>query len=224
MFADMRDPKLAAQIAKQLNKFHQVQIPGSKEPQLWNDMAKFIDKASVLSFDDAEKQKKYETISFVEIHNEIYKLKELTSHFCSPVVFAHNDLLCGNIMVNEEEEKLYLIDFEYGSYNYRGFDIGNHFNEYAGYECDYSLYPTKDQQYHFIRNYLNPDGQKEVCDAEIEALYVESSTYMLASHLYWALWALIQAKMSSINFDYLGYFFLRYNQYKMKSKECLQQT
>lgn len=37
-------------------------------------------------------------------------------------------------------EKLYFIDFEYGSYNYRGFDIGNHFNEYAGYECDYSLY------------------------------------------------------------------------------------
>lgn len=36
--------------------------------------------------------------------------------------------------------KLYFIDFEYGSYNYRGFDIGNHFNEYAGYECDYSLY------------------------------------------------------------------------------------
>lgn len=36
--------------------------------------------------------------------------------------------------------KLYFIDFEYGSYNYRGFDIGNHFNEYAGYDCDYSLY------------------------------------------------------------------------------------
>lgn len=36
--------------------------------------------------------------------------------------------------------KLYFIDFEYGSYNYRGFDIGNHFNEYAGYDCDYSMY------------------------------------------------------------------------------------
>ncbi|CAM8966322.1 unnamed protein product [Rhodiola kirilowii] len=53
---DMRDPKLAAEIAKQLNKFHQVEIPGSKEPQLWNDMHKFFEKASALSFDDAEKQ------------------------------------------------------------------------------------------------------------------------------------------------------------------------
>ncbi|CAM8966326.1 unnamed protein product [Rhodiola kirilowii] len=145
---------------------------------------------------------------------------ELTRHLNSPVVFAHNDLLCGNIMVNEAEEKLYFIDFEYGSYNYRGFDIGNHFNEYAGYECDYNLYPTKDEQYHFFKNYLNPDGLGEVSDKEIEALYVETSTYTLASHLYWALWALIQAKLSPIDFDYLEYFFLRYNQYKKQSKNA----
>jgi ethanolamine kinase len=37
-------------------------------------------------------------------------------------------------------EKLYFIDFEYGSYSYRGYDIANHFNEYAGFDCDYNLY------------------------------------------------------------------------------------
>jgi hypothetical protein len=36
--------------------------------------------------------------------------------------------------------KIYIIDYEYGSYSYRGHDIANHFNEYAGFECDYSLY------------------------------------------------------------------------------------
>jgi thiamine kinase-like enzyme len=35
--------------------------------------------------------------------------------------------------------KLYFIDFEYGSYSYRGYDIANHFNEYAGFDCDYNL-------------------------------------------------------------------------------------
>lgn len=35
--------------------------------------------------------------------------------------------------------ELILIDFEYGMYNNRGFDLGNHFNEYAGFDCDYSL-------------------------------------------------------------------------------------
>ncbi|XP_050127631.1 probable ethanolamine kinase [Malus sylvestris] len=218
--SDMRNPKLAADIAKELRRFHQVEIPGSKEPQLWIDMFKFFEKASALEFDDNEKQKVYKTISFSEVHNEMIELKELTDRFNAPVVFAHNDLLSGNIMFNDEEDKLYVIDFEYGSYNYRGFDIGNHFNEYAGYECDYSLYPNKDEQYHFLRHYIQPENQQEVSDKELEALYVEANTYMLASHLYWALWGIIQAKFSPINFDYLGYFFLRYNEYKKQKERC----
>ncbi|KAK2646019.1 hypothetical protein Ddye_021214 [Dipteronia dyeriana] len=216
--SDMRNSKLAAEIAKQLHKFHQVEIPGSKEPQLWNDISKFYEKASGLEFDDIEKQRMYEAISFKEIHKEIVELKELSGHLNSPVVFAHNDLLSGNIMVNDEQEKLYFIDFEYGSYNYRGFDIGNHFNEYAGYDCDYSLYPNKEEQYHFFRHYLLPDKPDEASDKDLEAFYVETNTFMLASHIFWALWALIQAKMSPIDFDYLGYSFLRYNEYK-KQKE-----
>jgi len=43
-FLDMRDPKIAAEIAKELHKFHQVDIPGSKQPQLWNDIFKFLKK------------------------------------------------------------------------------------------------------------------------------------------------------------------------------------
>ncbi|GAB4832875.1 hypothetical protein Ancab_006892 [Ancistrocladus abbreviatus] len=217
---DMRNPKLAAEIAKQLREFHEVDIPGSKEPQLWVDIAKFFETASGLRFDDHEKQIKYETISFKEICNEVDQLKGLTDRLNAPVVFAHNDLLSGNLMLNEEEGKLYLIDFEYGSYNYRGFDIGNHFNEYAGYDCDYSLYPSKDEQYHFFRHYLCPDAPHKVSDCDLEALYVETNTYMLASHLYWALWALIQAKVSPIDFDYLGYFFLRYEEYTRQKESA----
>ncbi|CAN4127889.1 unnamed protein product [Withania somnifera] len=218
--SDMKNPKLAAEIAKQLRKFHQVEIPGSKEPQVWNDVLKFFKNASTLQFDEGEKKIKYDTISFQEVHNEIIKLKELTDRLNAPVVFAHNDLLSGNLMLNEDKEKLYLIDFEYGSYNYRGFDIGNHFNEYAGYDCDYSLYPSKDEQFHFFRHYLDSDQPNEVTDEDLEALYAETSSYMLASHLYWALWALIQAKMSPIDFDYIGYFFLRYNEYRKQKDIC----
>lgn len=45
----MRKPKLAAEIARQLRKFHEVEIPGSKEPQLWNDISKFFEKGSFIS-------------------------------------------------------------------------------------------------------------------------------------------------------------------------------
>ncbi|KAK1353370.1 hypothetical protein POM88_052505 [Heracleum sosnowskyi] len=53
---DMRKPDLDAKIAKQLRKFHQVEVP-----------------ASNLGFDDNEKCKKYETVK--EIHTELVKLK-----------------------------------------------------------------------------------------------------------------------------------------------------
>ncbi|XP_031473232.1 probable ethanolamine kinase [Nymphaea colorata] len=216
---DMGKPKLAAEIARQLRIFHQVEIPGSKEPQLWNDIIKFFNRACDLKFDDQEKQMKYDTISFNKIRDEINKLEALTNRLNAPVVFAHNDLLAGNLMLNEDEDKLYFIDFEYGSYSYRGYDIANHFNEYAGFDGDYSLYPDKGSQYHFFRHYLFPDKPNEASDEDLEALYVETNSYALASHLYWALWALIQAKMSPIDFDYLGYFFLRYNEYE-KNKEA----
>ena len=48
--ADMREPKLAAEIARQLHKFHQVDIPGSKEPQLWNDIFKFFENGIFSDF------------------------------------------------------------------------------------------------------------------------------------------------------------------------------
>ncbi|PSS36243.1 Ethanolamine kinase [Actinidia chinensis var. chinensis] len=155
----MSKPKLAAEITKQLRRFHQVEIPGSKGPQLWKDILKFFQTASTLMFDDSEKQTKYETISFDEVYAEVVELKELTGRLNAPVVFAHNDLLSGNQMHNEEE----------------------------------------------------------VSDKDLVALYIETNTYMLASHLYWAL---IQAKMSLIDYEYLGYFFLRSDEYKKQKEKC----
>jgi len=220
IFPDMREPRIAAEIAKELHRFHQVDIPGSKEPQLWNDIFKFLKKASALKFEDNEKRKRYETISFREIQDEVKELKDLSDLLRAPVVFAHNDLLSGNLMLNDSEGKLYFIDFEYGSYSYRGYDIANHFNEYAGFDCDYNMYPDKDAQYHFFRNYMQPDRPSEVQAQDLEALYVETNTFRLASHIYWALWALIQAKVSPIDFDYLGYFFQRYGEYKKQRESC----
>ncbi|KAG4962363.1 hypothetical protein JHK82_039051 [Glycine max] len=53
-----------------------------------------------------------------------------------------------------------------------------------------------------------------VFEKDLETLYVEANIFSLVSHIFWALWGLIQAKMSAIEFDYLGYFFLRYHEYK----------
>ncbi|CAM6087517.1 unnamed protein product [Calypogeia fissa] len=219
---ELSKPRLAAHIAKELRRFHEAEVPGSREPQLWVDIGKFTDEASTVSFDDHSKQKTYDTISFIELREEIQALKKSCDCLEAPLVFAHNDLLSGNIMYNEDTDTLHLIDFEYSSYSYRGYDIGNHFNEYAGFDCDYSLYPKKEAQYHFFRHYLHSDSPNKATETELESLYVETNVYALASHLYWAVWAIVQARFSSIDFDYLGYFFLRYNEYKKKKTEHLQ--
>lgn len=48
------------------------------------------------------------------------------------MVFCHNDLLHANIIYDSKSDKVMFIDYEYANYGYRGFDIGNHFNEFGG--------------------------------------------------------------------------------------------
>lgn len=49
----------------------------------------------------------------------------------------------GNILLREDsaEPKLVLIDFEYCSYNYRGFELANHFIEWV-YDYTYERHPN----------------------------------------------------------------------------------
>lgn len=87
---------------------------------------------------------------------------------------------------------------------------------------DYSYYPQRAFQLQWLHSYLEAykeyKGQtSEVTDREVEVLYVQVNQFALASHFFWGLWALIQAKVSTIDFDFLGYAVLRFNQYfKMK--------
>ena len=55
--------------------------------------------------------------------------------FALQEVLCHNDLLCGNVLYQEpipqqnpQGGKVFLIDYEYAAYNYRAFDLANHFS------------------------------------------------------------------------------------------------
>lgn len=47
-------------------------------------------------------------------------------------MFCHNDLLLGNVVYDASKAAVTFIDYEYAGYNHQAFDIGNHFNEFAG--------------------------------------------------------------------------------------------
>lgn len=73
--------------------------------------------------------------SFGSITRLRIEFERLKSHLIkteSPIVFAHNDLLLGNVIYNQDEGTIAFIDYEYATYNYQGFDIANHFNEFVG--------------------------------------------------------------------------------------------
>ncbi|XP_041441726.1 ethanolamine kinase 1 isoform X2 [Xenopus laevis] len=157
------------------------------------------------------------------LEDEMSWMKEVLSNLQSPVVLCHNDLLCKNIIYNEKRGDVQFIDYEYSGYNYQAYDIGNHFNEFAGVsEVDYSLYPSRELQFQWLGAYLEAYKEhkglnSDVTEKEVEVLYVQVNQFALASHFFWGLWALIQAKYSKIDFDFLGYAIVRLNQYfKMK--------
>ena len=120
-------------------------------------------------------------------------------------MYCHNDLLAPNVLLSTSEASpgaLHLIDFEYGCYNYRGFDLGNHFNECAGFECEYWRYPDDKQQRAFLAAYAGGEAAPPAPGSpEVDALVVEANVFSLVSQLYWGIWALIQAKCVRICVD-----------------------
>ena len=107
----------------------------------------------------------------------------------------------------------------------RGFDLGNHFCEWSGYDLDFDRCPSKEQSIEFLATYFDAFHSGTKIDKEerergIEALYQESVRWMMASHLQWYMWAKIQSKISNLKFDYVEYGNKRLTQY-YKIKACL---
>lgn len=95
-----------------------------------------------------------------QLDTEMEWMRQYLEQLKSPVVFCHNDLQEGNILIREKavsrEEKLVIIDFEYCSYNYRGFDLANHF-------CESVYEYTNDKSPNFTANQANmPSTQQKV--------------------------------------------------------------
>lgn len=59
-------------------------------------------------------------------------MREKLEYCSNPIVFAHNDLLLGNVIYTEKTNSVTFIDYEYAGYNYQAYDIGNHFTEFVG--------------------------------------------------------------------------------------------
>lgn len=115
------------------------------------------------------------------------------------------------------EEKMVLIDFEYCAYNWRGFDLANHFCEWM-YDYSYEKFPcykfnptnyaNESQLRHFIGEYVKHHYQGENYigaeeeQAMIDKILNEIRYFTLSSHLLWTLWSINNAIKAQISFGY----------------------
>lgn len=111
------------------------------------------------------------------------------------------------------------IDYEYATPSPAAFDIANHFAEWGGFDCDHGALPTVTQRRDFITYYveryfgLSPDKAHVDRQAEIAKLMAEVDVFRGVPGFYWGIWALIQATISDIDFDYASYAELRLGEY-----------
>lgn len=226
---EMSDPRLSPLIAEKMAQIHQMNVPISKEPRwLWDTVDRWLQSAEEnlenLTEADIGNQHLIKKLKSYDLQAEVQWLKKFLSKINSPVVFCHNDMQEGNILLHcdnmtdqqaLQSPHLSVIDFEYCSYNYRGFDIANHFIEWMYdytheqqpfFTAQHHNYPSREQQLLFIRNYLQTYRKTvQNYDADEVDLLKEVQAFTLASHLFWGLWSTVNAKLSQIPFGYWDY-------------------
>ncbi|TDG42769.1 hypothetical protein AWZ03_010816 [Drosophila navojoa] len=224
-------PDIWPLVARRMAEMHRVvrkaNVDGQPTPMIWKKTQSFLDLVPE-RFSDAEKHKRVKG-TFLPIgrlreeFNNLYKYLEALE---SPIVFSHNDLLLGNVVYTKSKNAVNFIDYEYADYNFQAFDIGNHFAEMCGVdEVDYTRYPKREFQLEWLRVYLECYLQRNnIQNEEVDRLFVQVNQFALAAHIFWTVWSLLQAEHSTIDFDYVGYAFLRYNEYLARKDEFLSLT
>lgn len=199
------------------------------EPNLWSVMQSWIDALPRAS------QKERERIADIqsEYNHLAAKLADSPGLDGKDYVFSHCDLLSGNVIVQKPETptnghngecgtpKISFIDYEYASPAPAAFDIANHFAEWAGFECDHGAMPTRSQRREFLASYVRsfkaetrPGSSDEDLKSATEEIFAQVDMYRGVPGFYWGIWALIQAQISHIEFDYASYAEQRFGEYK----------
>ncbi|KAI0980440.1 hypothetical protein GJ496_007168 [Pomphorhynchus laevis] len=162
--SDLRNVTLRNKIARVLAKFHSFEMPLMKEPKwLFETVQNYLQKVKNLNFQNDNEKMMYELLfKKVDLNKEFDDLRAILSEVPSPVLFSHNDVQPGNLLLMESGE-IKLIDYEYSGYNYRGFDLGNFFcefmfdyncNVYPYFNCNFDRYPSIETQREFIEEYV----------------------------------------------------------------------
>ena len=235
--------------------------PGKPIPNVWTTMQKWI---LALPTSTTAQQSRRDLLQ-----RELQWLTQLLGDTpgiggSNPFVFAHCDLLCGNVIieptpsssslasasrrssasggsdVDDDDDNatdatdaesdtdaalsVSFIDYEYTTPAPASFDIANHFAEWGGFDCDFSVLPTRRVRRAFLRAYLESFSlhrNQSFKEADLDTLFAQIDDFRGVPGFYWGIWALIQAQISLIEFDYKNYAEVRLGEYWAWKREYL---
>jgi len=234
---EMRSPEFSAHIARNVALVHSLEVPVGKDPTwLADTLRSYMNKISSIQPDLVPAEEKNAALSVAswDLRKEMDWLLSFIKIIDSPAVFAHNDINTGNILVREDVsnwDPVVFIDYEFAGYNYRAFDIANHFNEwmydygrkdFPFYHRNTDKYPSMKEQERWVRTYIKTFLEQHQMQQEnnrgpaetsiLEEKYFQEShilseiaVFSLASHFLWTLWSLKQAQNSNIPFAYYSF-------------------
>lgn len=110
-------------------------------------------------------------------------------------VACHNDLLSENFII-DGNDKLWILDWEYGGMNDPFFDLGD-------FAVEHPLSPQQEEL--IIKVY---------CGEMIPARLYRTLLHKLTSDLWWSLWSMLQDRISKIDFDFYSYGLKRYARFR----------
>jgi len=119
-----------------------------------------------------------------DLINKAVRLENISSPF--EIVFSHNDLLPANFI--QDQEKIWLIDWEYAGFNTPLFDLGG-----LASNNDF----TEDEERYLLENYFEKKLSSE--------LLIKYKAIKCASLLRETMWSMVSEITSKIEFDYKSY-------------------
>jgi ethanolamine kinase len=193
----------------------------SPVPNIWSVMQKWVHALPC----NSPKQEARKQLLQKELDRSFKDLDNQRGPGSSGFVFGHCDLLSANVIMlpkdcassgDRDSLRVSFIDYEYATPCAAAFDIANHFAEWGGYDCDYNMLPTISVRRQFLTDYLDAykaHSDRPLPDNMLDVLYHEVDRYRGMPGFYWGIWALIQATISQIDFDYASYAEVRLGEY-----------
>jgi thiamine kinase-like enzyme len=120
----------------------------------------------------------------------IARIEEAVKSVALPAVPCHNDLLCENFI--DDGGALRIVDYELSGNNDPCFDLGN-----TAQEAEFD----QDLRAALCAAYFGREDSRQLARMNL---------FALMSDVGWTLWGAIQAKISAVDFDFRGYYNMRW--------------